>query len=628
MMAATATARVKEGGCEVSNAKRLVRRAICFLFAVGTCLPASDTTARPTDPSGRGRTGVHSVAAPGQEGASIVDKPNKNNNKAKTQNGKKPVEGEKKKKKTDPPVRPKPSNPSNKNNPPASAPAAPGDSHIHRNIKLRIVISNEQSVAASGINVDLWSREREKNIPATKVEDATPSLRNGAYTINLSAGLDLKKDYWVVVASTDKQLSGEQVVPRPVSDNAELPIDVALYPAVNFHVSARREGTVRVDEKNQKAPSIPHALKPNGSTSFVKGLNPHAEYILVTNDGRSFHVDPNKIEGNVLRIDLFTIIKVSMEDKPIRGAKVFVIVDDPPLDWEITNEKGEAKFEADAERVQAVKVEAKGDENFFCDKANDANCLIPDESGALVVTLDKSSPGFFGLLLQWGAIIVFPLAAVVLIVLGVAIFRILLNPVTPLPEVPRVVTMPKSPSSATPFVGAGTSLQTAGTETQESSPAPVQHEATLISNADAAQPDGSSVAKAYSVPGSLSAEMAKEAYKRWVRREKLTRDPVKLDPVLSNITDEESQLLKETNDPGSKFILFTDGKNSGWLFPNPAPSVFQTEVEQTWRLIFKDLSKDEFGRKKERLNPVEARRADGAQGRGMWTAEPKPYEFD
>jgi hypothetical protein len=86
-------------------------------------------------------------------------------------------------------------------------------------------------------------------------------------------------------------------------------------------------------------------------------------------------------------------------------------------------------------------------------------------------------------------------------------------------------------------------------------------------------------------------------------------------------------MLKETNDPASKFILFTDGESSGWLFPNPAPSVLLTEVEQTWRQVFENLSKEEFGRKMERLNPVAARRAGGADGRGMWTAEPKPYEF-
>jgi len=618
MMAATATARVKEGGREVSNAKRLARRAICFLLAVGACLPASDANARPADPPVRSLTGVNSAASLYQ----LSTKDNTNNNKKKK--GNRAGSGQNT---NDRPATPKPSKPSRRDTLPASAPAVRNDSDIRKNIKLRIVISNQQT-AASGITVDIWAREREKNIPATKNSSYNLKLKNDVYTIEPPDGLSLKKDYWVVVTSADRRFSGEEAVPWPDSDKDVLTIDVTLYRAVTFEVSARREGMVRVEEKNPKSPPIPRALEPDDKTSFVKGLNPTAEYILVMDDGRRFQVNQRKItEEKVLRIALFTVIKLSMEDKPVRGAKVFVTVDDQRLDPEITNEKGEANFEADAESVQAVEVEAAGDENFSCDRVNDANCLIPDKSGALVVTLDNSS-GWLGFLLQWGAIIVFPLAAVVLIVLGVAIFRILLNPVTPLPEVPRVVTMPKSTSGAMPFVGAETSLQTAGTETQESSPALVQHEATLISNADdAAQPDGSSVAKAYSVPSSLSAEMAKEAYKRWVRREKLTRDPVKLDLVLSNITDEESQLLKETNDPGSKFILFTDGDNSGWLFPNPAPSVFQTEVEQTWRLVFKDLRKDEFGRKKERLNPVEARRADGTQGRGIWTAEPKPYEF-
>lgn len=631
-MAATAAARVMEGGREVSNGARLVRRAIWFLLAAGACLPATAATARPAAPAR-------------QEDASTRDQPNQNrasNNRGGSQrnaNGRR----------QDTPA-PTPRGPRGNITPPPPPP--PVDPDILKTPKLKIVITVDDGPLPRRMNVALWSRARD--MPATRQALDNPTREGDAYIFNLAEGLHRKKDYWVTVTTADKKLSGEATVPRPADDNDKLPIRVALYPAVDFKVSTRREGdgppgegTLSVVEKSQEpSSSIPYALGSDGKASFVKGLNPEAEYVLVTGDGRRVRVNPDELKDGELRIDLSpprpaeeTVIKVlteGEENRPVRDARVTVTFDDSGLNSKDTDEQGVAVFKAVARGVRAVEVEAPGHERYSCGRDDEDACPEPDESGARVITLkDASWLGWVGSILQSATSVVFVLAAAGIIVVGVAIFRILLNPTTtPAPPymppaggayAPAVT---KATSGAATPAGAETSPQTAGAGAQESGAALAGHESTLTSaSGDAAQPDRSPAAQAYSVPSSLPVETAKEAYKRWVRREKLTRDPVRLDLVFGNSPDDQSRLLKETNDPGSKFILFTDGENGGWLFPNPAPSVFQTEVEQTWRLVFKDLSKEEFGRKKERLNPVEARRADGAEGRGMWTTKPKPYEF-
>lgn len=620
MMAATAAPRVKKGGREVSNGARLARRAIWFLLAVGTLLPASVAVAR-------GLTGVSRAASPRQ----VTTRDRQNTNKPPE------VKGSSNNTKGGSRPGPTPRRP----NPPAPAPASP-DPDIFTNIKLSIAIAGDYDAPPRRINVVLWTRERRK--PVTQQTLDSPTQKNNLYTVTLTKGLDINKDYWVTVSSTDTLLSGEAAVPSPVVNNQDMQIRVNLYPAVTFKVSAQRlgEDTFTVVEKNQKSSPIPYTMGQSGKVSFVKGLNREAEYFLVTGDGRRVRVNTEEINDGVLNINLSdggtsaeTVVKVSTdaEGKPIRDAKVSVVFDDSEMFSKVTNERGVAVFQTNGRGVRSVAVEAQGHESFFCDRDSEAACPEPDESGARIITLKDMPPEAVAPLLEWTTIIAFPLMAVTFIVLGFAIFRILLNPTmeSAPPYVSTGGAVKNPPTAPKPASGAMTSahsLQTVETGIQEPNAAFVQHESALTPNAgDAAQPDLSPAAQAYSVPGSLSVEMAKEAYRRWVRREKLTRDPLRLDLAPDSSADAQSIHFRETKDPGSKFILFTDGEDGGWLFPNPAPSVFQTEVEQTWRLVFKDLSKEEFGRKKERLNPVGARRAGGTGGRGMWTAEPKPYEF-
>lgn len=637
MTAATAAARVKKGDREVPNGQRLARRAIWFLLAVGACLPALAAATRPIGPAGRGLTGAGRAASPRQ----VSTGDNKDENRAT-----KAKRGSANQAKKGPTPAPAPT-------PKPTPRPAPPASDIYKDIRLRIIIAGDYGAPPRRINTTVWSREQDK--PATEVHQASPAQQDGVYIISLTKGLSLNKDYWVTVTTADGQhgqLSGEAVVPTPVKDKDELPIRVNLYPAVTFEVSARREGgdppgevTVSVVEKSQKPSSaIPYGLGPDGRRSFVKGLNPEAEYDLLTDDGGRFPINPDEIKDGELRMNLSTrgpitetVIKVSTgpEGEPVRDAKVLVFFDDSQFSSKYTNEQGVATFPAAAaRRVYAVEVEAPGHESFYCGRKNEAACPEPDESRTIVIPLTPST-GFGAYLLQWTTIIAFPLAAVALIVLGVAIFRILLSPLPPPapPPAPPADSVRQTAERKAPARGATselieTSSQAAGPGAQESSATLAQHETALTPEADGtAQPYRSPAVLAHPVPSSLSAEMAKEAYGRWVRREKLTRDPVRLDIVLGNSTDDRSLLLRETNDPGSKFILFTDGESGGWLFPNPARSVFQTEAEQTWRLVFKDLSKEEFGRKTEHLNPIAARRAEAAAGKRMWTAEPQTYEF-
>jgi hypothetical protein len=636
MMDATGTARVKEGGREVSNGVRLLRRAIWAMLAVGACLPASAAAARPAVLTGRGLTTVSLAALSGQRTTRDVDQKDRQASGNK-RDSKKPAADKGPK---PPRVSKTPKAPVEVT--PLDAPA-PAETEIFKNIKLSIVIAGEYDDPPRRIKVTLWTRER--NEPATPQDLGNPAREKGAYVINLPKGLHRKKDYWVTVSSADGRLSGEAAVDKPPTHNDELPVRVNLYPAVDFDVFARREGTFSVVEKSQEpSSSIPHALEPGGKTSFVKGLKPGAEYVLVTDNGGRFVVSRDEIKDSTIRMDLSvppppeTFIKVSTATggRPVRDAVVNVIFDESLHNPQMTNEQGVAVFAADARKVRAVEVEAQGHERFYCGRDDEA-CPEPDASGTLAVTLTKTSWGeWVGSVLRPAATIIFVLVAAVFIVLGFAVFRILLNPTTPPPppshvptaRTPHAAAFPKRTSGAKTSVGVETSSQPDGTEAQEPGAAFVQQETLLTSNAEAAaQSNQPPAVAAYSVPNALSVEMAKEAYKRWVRREKLTRDPLRLDIVLSDNADDQNRQFRETNDPGSKFILFPDGENGGWLFPNPAPSVFQTEVEQTWRLVFKDLSKEEFGRKRERLNPLKARRADGVEGKAMWAAEPKPYEF-
>lgn len=128
------------------------------------------------------------------------------------------------------------------------------------------------------------------------------------------------------------------------------------------------------------------------------------------------------------------------------------------------------------------------------------------------------------------------------------------------------------------------------------------------------------------VPLQLSEEGALQAYKSWIRRSALSRQPLTLDIMLSDSLNKKGEQLKETMDPSSKFILFTDGSEKGWLFPNPAPSVRETNVEQTWQLLFEGLSKDEFERKMERLWPIKASR-NNKGGKSLWNAQRQRCKF-
>lgn len=128
------------------------------------------------------------------------------------------------------------------------------------------------------------------------------------------------------------------------------------------------------------------------------------------------------------------------------------------------------------------------------------------------------------------------------------------------------------------------------------------------------------------VPLQLSEEGALQAYKSLIRRSALSRQPLTLDIMLSDSLNKKGEQLKETMDPGSKFILFTDGSEKGWLFPNPAPSVRETNVEQTWQLLFEGLSKDEFERKMDRLWPIKASRSNKGS-KSLWKAQRQRCKF-
>jgi hypothetical protein len=131
----------------------------------------------------------------------------------------------------------------------------------------------------------------------------------------------------------------------------------------------------------------------------------------------------------------------------------------------------------------------------------------------------------------------------------------------------------------------------------------------------------------YDVPSQLSGEDALQAYKSLIQNGSLSRQPLTVDIMLSDSPDKKGEQLKETMDPSSKFILFTSGHEQGWLFPNPAQSVRETNVEQTWQLLFEGLSRDEFERKMDRLRPIEVIR-NNKGGRSLWNAIRQKCRFD
>jgi hypothetical protein len=537
-----------------------------------------------------------------------------------------------------------------KSQPVSTRPASNGLRKINLNVQVRYW--DESQIQEPDMpTVTIWSREQDKSsVSSLKIKDLKKNGR-GLFSFTLSNGMNDRKLYWVTVDAANGKFNGEAPVRQPEEEEDSLTIPVELYPTISFEITVRAANNAPlarlplfVVEKNQSDPlsSIPRETGPDGKAKFSKGINPDSQYVIFAGADEPFEIEKDEIKDRKLKKELSlgeqipkTLIKVGTASGPVARAEVTIKLNDLSMSTEFTDKNGEANFRVNSHEVKAITVTAGKYEEFSCE-AGEGECSEVTEKGVVTINLNPASTS--PSLLMWivdlfksATGMMFIALAVLFIVFGVVTLSKLgatNRPKISNHHLARGASKPPEPTSIT--------TKEASSEASELTSLPEEPnpftQTTLepeTESTSTASPSvsSSSPSESLSLPGSLSIELAKEAYKRCARKEKLLLEPVKLDLMLGDSADNESFQFRETKDPGSKFILFKDDENKGWLFPNPAPSVFQTEVEQTWGLIFKDLRKEEFGRKKERLNPIEATRITNASGKSIWVAEPKPYHF-
>ena len=359
-----------------------------------------------------------------------------------------------------------------------------------------------------------------------------------------------------------QQLSGEAMLPQPTRTRQELSLDVSLYPTVRAEI--------KIDNYDTHRPSI---ISVGRSGDPERSLIPYP----IDNSGQAIFVKGMDLDAeNEIYVKGF---------RPI------------PIDiGEIQNGRLEKTIRL--ETSDETSKEGKG----------------------------KSSGGNKGEDNTW-EIVKFILAGIVLaslvVILSCGVYR--LHRLRSEPSVPEIPSSPSRAQKAQP--------RTARTGSQYS---PVMREPAefiepkmgrdsnvKIDNSNAYRPTEPQL---LNVPLHLSEEGALQAYQSLIRRSALSRQPLTLDITLSDSLNKKGEQLKETMDPSSKFVLFTDGSEKGWLFPNPAPAVRETNVEQTWQLLFEGLTTDEFERKKDRLWPIKASR-NNKGSKSLWNAQRQRCKF-
>lgn len=540
--------------------------------------------------------------------------------------------------------------------PPRTPPQPPApDPDVVANIHLMIDIVGRVLPRGREASVFLLTSEPGKPLARRKLSDLRETLEG--FAVDLDKGLNRRKSYWVTVATADGNLSGEAAVQSPSTDGEVIKVQIKLNPASSFDISVitkdgrpAKGGTVSVVERKGRdaGTPIPYDLNAYGKAAFVKGIDRSTEYEVVTSGGERFPLNAGELKNGKIVFDILlgsaaekTLVKVSKQSggTAVSGARVTVVsVSGETHTPKSTDEGGVASFEIDARAVRGVEVEAEGYEKFSCGEEGQAPCPWAGQTGMMNVSLTDSHDGEArsGSGLGGKAVIVlFLILTGSLMFFGVRYF------LGTLPAQPYAAAQAPAQQFEAPRPSTSTQKSSGGEAAQATEPSPrppsdaqqsaagqhPRHDTTLTADGAASAADSPNAVDTFSVPDSLSSQTAKEAYKRWALREKVSREPTMLDLVLDHYVDSGLLQFRETRDPGSQFILFTDGESNGWLFPNPAPGVLATDVEQTWRLVFKNLSKDEFARKKERLNPLEAHRAASSAGRSVWTAEPREYEF-
>lgn len=388
-------------------------------------------------------------------------------------------------------------------------------------------------------------------------------VEKNEYVIDLQKGIDPKKQYWIRVDHEQQQLSGEAMLQNPTRTGQDLSLEVKLYPTVKADIT--------IDDYGTHKPSI---IFVGQAGTPARSLIPYP----INKNGRAFFVkgmDENA--QNEIYVEGFQSIPIESE--------------------EILNGHLEKK----------IQLEASKD--------------TPEPGGGVVNPPgDKSEDSVWDILkfILAGITIAFLVA---LIVFG--IYRLhRLRSQAPVPEMVRVsraqLAQPRAvrkSSQSWPVVQEPKEF----TEPKTRPDSDAEIDNSIVYRP--AEP------QALHVPHQLSEDGALLAYKSLIRRSALSRQPLTLDIMLSDSLNKKGEQLKETMDPSSKFILFTDGSEKGWLFPNPAPAVRETNVEQTWQLLFEGLSKDEFERKMDRLWPIKASR-NNKGSKSLWNAQRQKCKFE